>query len=151
MLIKEYKGKSLHSPADAAEILRKMLGAVDPIGQDREHFWCIGLDTKNKVKYTELVAVGSLDACIIHARELFRNAVHFGAKSLILGHNHPSGDLTPSNNDHETTEKMLAAGRVLNIPVMDHIIIGGAEGRDYYSFNSMGFCGPVGPRKGENQ
>ena len=85
-----------------AELLRKLLNKEDSIAKDREHFWVISLDTKNKVKFVELVSLGTVNTCLVSPREVFRRALKKGAVSIIIGHNHPSGDPTPERRrpDH---------------------------------------------------
>lgn len=82
------------------------------------------LDTKNQLLASELIAVGSLDASLVHPREIFKAAVRYSAAAVILLHNHPSGDPTPSEADINCTRRLVEAGRVLGIGILDHIIIG---------------------------
>jgi len=89
------------------------------------------LDTKNRIIAEELVSVGILDASIIHPREVFKSAIKASSNSVILVHNHPSGDCTPSKEDEEVTKILENAGDLLGINVLDHIIIGKDN---YYSF-----------------
>lgn len=97
-------------------------------GQEREHFYSICLDTKNRVKKVVEVSVGSLNASIVHPRELFHVAVaQGGIASLVITHNHPSGDPTPSGADIQLTRRLVKAGDVLGIEVLDHVVIGGDE------------------------
>jgi DNA repair protein RadC len=98
--------------------------------EDREYFITVGLNTKNEVLYREIVTIGTLDASIVHPREAFKKAIMCSAKSIIIAHNHPSGDTTPSRDDEEVTRNIKKAGEILNIPLLDHIIIG----EKYYSF-----------------
>jgi len=91
---------------------------------DREQFWVLLLDTKNRVIGANQVAVGTLDACLVHPREVFKAAVAASAASIIVLHNHPSGDPSPSREDRELTRRLAEAGRVLGIPVLDHVVIG---------------------------
>jgi DNA repair protein RadC len=97
----------------------------------KEHFYALLLDTKNRIISEELVSVGILDASIIHPREVFKSAIKASSNSIILVHNHPSGDCTPSNEDKEVTKILENAGDLLGINVLDHIIIGKDK---YYSF-----------------
>ena len=98
---------------------------------DKEHFMIVLLDTKNRVIKTETVSVGILDSSIVHPREVFKSAIKSNAASVVLVHNHPSGDPTPSRNDTSTTIKLREAGELVGISVLDHVIIGE---RSYYSF-----------------
>lgn len=97
----------------------------------KEHFYALLLDTKNRIIAEELVSVGILDASIIHPREVFKSAIKASSNSVILVHNHPSGDCTPSKEDEEVTKILENAGDLLGINVLDHIIIGKDN---YYSF-----------------
>jgi DNA repair protein RadC len=91
---------------------------------DREHFRVILLNTKNRVLGVETVSIGSLNSSLVHPREVFKSAVQRSAAGVILVHNHPSGDPTPSSEDIEITRRLSDAGRVIGIEVLDHIIIG---------------------------
>lgn len=102
---------------------------------DREHFVAVLLDTKNRVLAGELISIGSLDASLVHPRELFKAAIRYSASAVILVHNHPSGDPTPSDADVSCTRRLAEAGRVLGIDVLDHVIIGDGE---YVSFRERG-------------
>ena len=102
---------------------------------DRERFMVLHLDTKNRVIKEEVVSIGTLNSSLIHPRELFRSAIRESANALILVHNHPSGDPSPSKEDEKITERLFEAGELLNIKVLDHVIAG-AEG--YYSFRDGG-------------
>jgi len=118
-----------------AKLLRKLLNKEDSISKDREHFWVISLDSKNKVKFVELVSIGAVNQCLVSPREVFRRALKKGAVSIIIGHNHPSGDPTPSEDDRTMTMKLKQGGELLSIPLVDHIILGDNE---HYSFKAKG-------------
>jgi DNA repair protein RadC len=90
----------------------------------KEHFYALYLDTKNRIIKQELVSVGTLDASLIHAREVFNPAIKANAKSVLLVHNHPSGDCEPSSADIDVTRNLVATGEMLGIDIIDHIIIG---------------------------
>lgn len=91
--------------------------------KDREHFIVLGLDTENKVLYREVATIGTLNNCIIHPRETFKTAIIKSANSIIIAHNHPSGNTEPSKEDIETYEKLKEAGEILQIKVLDSLII----------------------------
>lgn len=90
----------------------------------REELHIVCLDTKNQVITTHQISVGTLDASLVHPREVFRPAIKDSAASMILVHNHPSGDPTPSKEDHAVTRRLEEAGRTLGIEVLDHIVLG---------------------------
>ena len=123
--IKE-KGAVLQ-PEDAANILKKVLAAEQPIDQDKEHFWIFGLNSQNLVQYLELVSLGTLNASLVHPREVFRLAVMKGIAQIIMAHNHPSGDPEPSRDDLLITKRLVEAGKILGIEVTDHVVIGGPK------------------------
>lgn len=105
-------------------------------GLDREHFWALVLTTKNRLVRMVEVSVGSLNASIVHPRELFREAVRMSAASIVVVHNHPSGDPTPSGADLQLTRRLAKAGEVLGIELLDHIVIG--DGGAHTSLRHMG-------------
>ncbi len=98
---------------------------------DQEHFKIVLLNTKNRVIRIETVTVGILDSSIVHPREVFKSAIKSNAACVILVHNHPSGDSTPSRDDEAVTRRLYDAGELVGISVVDHIIIGE---KSYYSF-----------------
>jgi DNA repair protein RadC len=110
--------------------LREMLR-----GEKQEHFMVVMLDAKNAIQRIARVHVGTLTMSVVGAREVFREAIRDGASSIIVAHNHPSGDPTPSPEDIEVTKKLSEIGQLLDIPVVDHIIIGD---RRYVSLNEEG-------------
>jgi len=91
---------------------------------EKEHFKTILLNTKNKVISVEDISVGSLNTSIVHPREVFKPAIKRSSASIILAHNHPSGDPTPSREDLEVTRRLKDAGKIIGIEVLDHIIFG---------------------------
>jgi DNA repair protein RadC len=105
-------------------------------GLDREHFWALVLSTKNRLLRMVEVSVGSLNASIVHPRELFKEAVRMSAASVVVVHNHPSGDPTPSGADLQLTRRLAKAGEVLGIELLDHIVIG--DGGAHVSLRHMG-------------
>lgn len=122
---KKYRGRSkqIARPEVAARIFAAVLKAEHPSDQDKEHFWTVGLTTRNTIKYIELVSLGILNASLVHPREVFRTAIMNAASSLILVHNHPSGDPEPSQEDLTLTRRLIDAGRVMGIEILDHIIV----------------------------
>ena len=92
--------------------------------EEREHFAVILLNVKNHILSMPVISIGSLTASVVHPREVFRVAIQQTAASIILVHNHPSGDPSPSREDIEITARLVQVGRVMDIPVLDHIILG---------------------------
>ena len=119
--------KQVSSPYQAAEILRAVLGDAD-----REHCVALLLDTRNTVIGIHTVSIGTINSSLVHPRETFKAAILANAAAIILGHNHPSGDVSPSTEDLALTARLQEAGQLLGIAVLDHVIIGGAE-----SFRSL--------------
>lgn len=105
-------------------------------GLDREHFWALPLNTKNQLIRLVEVSIGSLNASIVHPRELFKEAVRLSAASIVVVHNHPSGDPTPSGADLQLTTRLVKAGDVLGIELLDHVILG--DGGKFESLRDLG-------------
>jgi len=99
----------------------------------KEYFYALFLDTKNCIIKEDLLAIGTLNNTLIHPREVFKSAIKVSSNSIILVHNHPSGDSTPSENDKEMTKKLFDSGELLDIKILDHIIIGKDE---FFSFKA---------------
>ena len=110
---------AIRSPEDAAGLVMEEMRHLD-----REHFRAILLNTKNQVITVDNVSVGTLNSSTVHPRELFRNAIKRSAAALILLHNHPSGDPAPSREDIDITGRLVQAGKIVGIEVLDHVIIG---------------------------
>jgi DNA repair protein RadC len=104
--------------------------------QKKERFITLYLDTKNQILKEETVSIGSLNASIVHPREVFKSALLESSASVIMIHNHPSGDPSPSREDILVTEKLVEGGKLLGIDVLDHIIIGDGK---YVSLKDEGF------------
>ncbi len=94
---------------------------------DKEHFIVLMLDTRNGIIKDEVVSVGTLNSSLIHPREVFKSAIKESANALILVHNHPSGDCSPSDEDIDVTKKLIKVGEVVGIKVLDHVIVGGGK------------------------
>jgi DNA repair protein RadC len=103
-----------------------------------ERFVALLLDTRSRVFREVTISVGSLNASVVHPREVFRAAMAHGAAALLLAHNHPSGDPRPSREDRDLTRTLVESGRLLDIPVYDHVVVA-AEG--YFSFREAGLIG----------
>lgn len=105
-------------------------------GARKEYFKIVLLDQKNKIIRTVTISEGSLTSTVVHPREVFQPAIRDSAASVIFLHNHPSGDPAPSNEDKHLTTRLVHAGELMGIPVLDHVIIGN---RDYFSFADAGY------------
>lgn len=114
-----YGAKAIACPEDGFELVAPLLR-----NKDREHLIAVALNTKGTPNGLYTVSIGGLSQSIIHPREVFKTAIMMCAASLILAHNHPSGDPTPSGKDIEITQKLVEAGELLGIPIFDHLIIG---------------------------
>ncbi len=122
----------ISSPADVARLMRPRLNH-----NQKESFILLSLDTRNAVKRISPISIGTLDASLVHPREVFKEAIQSLARSIILVHNHPSGDPRPSEKDVAVTRKMVDAGSIIGIEVLDHVI---TARQGYYSFQEHGFC-----------
>ena len=109
----------IKSPEDAVELVMEDMRYLD-----REYFRAMLLNTKNRVLSLETISVGTLSSSAVHPRELFKVAIKKSAAAIILIHNHPSGDPTPSREDLEVTKRLEEAGKIIGIDVLDHLIIG---------------------------
>ncbi|GMA52356.1 UPF0758 protein [Alicyclobacillus contaminans] len=103
----------------------------------KEHFVILHLDTKHCILGEETVSIGSLDASIVHPREIFKSAIKKSASAILCVHNHPSGDPTPSSEDIAVTRRLSEAGKLLGIDVLDHIVVGDGQ---YVSLKARGLC-----------
>lgn len=106
-------------PQDAADLLMEELRHLR-----EEHFVCLFLNTKNRVIGRQTLSIGSLNASIVHPREVFRAAIRRSSASILCAHNHPSGDPTPSPEDVALTRRLAEAGELLGIELLDHLVIG---------------------------
>lgn len=115
--------KIVFTPKSVWEIVKELLNSEDEIDRDKEHFWVFHLDCRNKIKLIELVSLGTLNSSIVHPREVFTRAVGERSAQIILSHNHPSGEHTPSEEDVGLTKRLAKAGELLGIEVLDHVIV----------------------------
>lgn len=123
-------GRALKSPRESAELLMRVL-ADEPA----EVFAMLCLSTKHRVIAFHEVSRGTLDSTLVHPREVFKAALLANAAAIVVSHNHPSGDPSPTIDDLDVTTRLVAAGEILGIPVLDHIVVG--DGR-YFSFKEAG-------------
>lgn len=115
-------GRPVDDTREAARVAARFLA-----GRKKEHFILILLDARHRILKVAPVSVGSLDMSVVHPREAFREAITAGAAAILLAHNHPSGDPAPSPQDLDLTRRLVEAGRLLGIPVLDHLIVGNGE------------------------
>jgi DNA repair protein RadC len=127
--------RTVTRPESVYAILTEFMRRQDVVDQDKEHFFCIHLNNRNRIKLLELVSLGTLNASLVHPREVFTRAVRERSAMLIVAHNHPSGEVEPSDEDIQLTQRLREAGTLLGIELMDHVII--SKG-DYYSFKEKG-------------
>ena len=124
-----------------AQVRDYLAGAFDENPQ-QESFWVVSLDRKNHAISRQMITLGTLTSSLVHPREVFRAAILAGAATIIVAHNHPSGDPAPSSADLQVTRQLREAARVMEIALLDHVIIGDPEGdpagRGYYSFREAG-------------
>lgn len=118
----ERKVTVIDDPSVSAMILMKMLAF-----KNKEHAAALIIDIKHRWLATELISIGTKSECLFPPEEVFQAVIKHGGKKVIIAHNHPSGDLMPSEADISLTRQMVRSGKILGIPVMDHLIIGNAE------------------------
>jgi len=133
-LTQEQKIRILNSQ-DVYNVMQQILLRENKIGRGQEHFWVVGLDSQNKIQFIELLGLGTHNRVNANPPDVFRMAIYKQAGKLILVHNHPAGDLKPSEQDHNFTDRMLKVGRLINIEVLDHLII---NEESYLSFDDQG-------------
>ncbi len=125
-----YSKEPLDNPDKIARFMSEELRSFD-----REVFCILNLTTDAKVINMNIVSMGTINASLVSAREVFKSSILSNAASIIAVHNHPSGNLYPSQNDMLITNKLMQAGELLGIELLDHIIVGGGKG-EYYSFHT---------------
>jgi len=126
-----YETRRIESPDDAAKMVKRFIEDAD-----REHFMVLCLNTKNEPTKIHTVSVGALNSVTVHPREVFKVAILANSSTVLLAHNHPSGDTTPSREDLAITGRLSEAGKIIGIEILDHIIIGDS-GR-FVSFKAKG-------------
>ena len=131
------EGPTLDNPQNIADLLRE-----DNRAYHVEHFQVVTLNTRRKLISVVNISQGTLDTILVHPREVFKSAIAAGASAIVLAHNHPSGDPTPSEADIKVTRDLIRAGQLLKIEVLDHVILGRAtheRARDYVSLRELGY------------
>jgi DNA repair protein RadC len=120
------------------DFARRILQEDDSV----EHFWTLCLDRKNRLIQRVEVTVGTASSCLVHPREVFKEAIRLSASAILVAHNHPSGDPAPSRADIQVTRQLREAAKIIGIDLLDHIILGqkskDPQGLGLYSFNEAG-------------
>jgi len=125
-----YSKRVISSPVDSDELLRDFI-----MDSDREQMVVCCLDTKNQPTSISVISIGSLNSAIVHPREVYKTAILSNASSIIIAHNHPSGNSEPSHEDIVLTNRLDEAGKIVGIKLLDHLVIGY---NNYYSFKEEG-------------
>jgi DNA repair protein RadC len=136
-LVRETNGQRIRTPADVYTACRDIADLA------QECFQVLTLNSKHGLINRHLVSLGLADAALVHSREVFRAAISDGAAAVVLVHQHPSGDPTPSTEDVRITRQLIEAGKIIDIRVMDHIVIGRVGGMSavpYVSMRESGLC-----------
>jgi DNA repair protein RadC len=123
--------KQVKGTEDSVKVFQDILALEDRIEREKEHFYVMMLDIRSRIKMVEVVFVGTLTSSLVHPRETFRRAIVEGAASIIIAHNHPSGEAEPSDEDTKITKQMFEAGQLLGITMLDHIVF---TNTGYFSF-----------------
>lgn len=128
----EERIKTKRDPKKIAKILHRILMTEDEDDRSKEHFWGVYFNSKNQIIRLDLISLGILNANLVHPRETFRPAIMSNAAAVIVAHNHPSTDPEPSEDDINVTKRLIEAGQILGIELLDHIII--SKNGKHYSF-----------------
>jgi DNA repair protein RadC len=126
---------------DIYSIMQKVLLREQKIDQNREHFWVIGLENNQRILFIELISLGTVNKALVEPMEVFSLALQKRAVKIVLCHNHPSGELKPSEADKDITDKLIQVGLIVNTPVVDHLII---SNKSYLSFVDIGLLEELG-------
>jgi DNA repair protein RadC len=130
------------TPEKAAEYWRAHICTADSFDGEVETFWCLALNTRRKIIGCFLVSSGTLDTILVHPISVFRPAVVASAAALVLMHNHPSGDPTPSEADIKVTRDLIKAGQLLKVEVLDHVVMGrqsAERAKGWVSLRELGY------------
>jgi DNA repair protein RadC len=134
--VRESSNELVRTPEDAARVCADLQGLA------QESFHVLTMNSRNRVINRHMVSLGLVDSCCVHPREVYRPAILDGASGIIVVHNHPSGDPTPSAEDLRVTRQLVEAGKVMGIAVLDHVIIGrnSEPGKSFISLRESGLC-----------
>ena len=137
MLQSKKYNKKVTSAEDLAKIMKAILSSEDRNDQLKEHFWTIGLNSRNRILFIDLSSLGTMTEAVVSPRDIFRLAILKECIVVLFVHNHPGGVSDPSSQDRAITDKLVKAGAILDIKVLDHLIINN-EDDVYYSFSDEG-------------
>ena len=121
--------------SDLYAVMQKILLREEKIDQDREHFWVVGLANNQRILFIELISLGSVNKTIAEPMEVFSLALQKRSVRIVLVHNHPSGEMAPSEQDKDVTDRLIQVGKIVNLEVYDHMII---STNTYLSFRDIG-------------
>ena len=140
--VTEHRKTAIKGAADIAILCNNILWREEMFDREKEHFWAIGMNQGNCIRYVDLISLGSNSCSVVHPREVFRRAIAAGINNLIFVHNHPSGRILASEEDKQICKKLVRAGDIIGIKVLDFMIIGNTENREaevkYLSFANIG-------------
>ncbi|MBN1162236.1 DNA repair protein RadC [Patescibacteria group bacterium] len=131
----------VNKPKDVYDLVRK-----DIFGKKKEYLFLISLDTKNNLISKDIVSIGTINEAVIHPREIYNKAIRNNAVSIILAHNHPSNDTTPSKEDIYVTQRIYKTGQIIGIPLLDHLIV---SAKDYTSMKAVKLIGDRNTKGGD--
>jgi len=129
--------KKITKPSDIYQIMQPIYALNDNLDRDREQLYLIGLDSRNNIKTIDLISLGTLNETLVSPKEVYRTALIKNCASIILVHNHPSQDPTPSQADLEVTKKLKEAGKMIEVNLIDHLIY---TNNGYQSLKELGVC-----------
>ena len=134
-LLARYQARETTAVASPSIVLQTLQAHEDLSSLEQEHFWAILMNARQKILKILLIAKGSVAEVTVHPRDVFREAIRMNVSSMIIAHNHPSGDVQPSEGDDDLTYRLVDAGQLLGIPVLDHLVVSETE---FYSYAEHG-------------
>ncbi len=135
MMISFDTEKIIMRPQDISKILQAWLKTLDMVDKEKEHFIVIHLNVRSHIKQIEIVGIGTINATLVHPREVYKRAILESSVNIIIAHNHPSGECSPSEEDIAVTKRLIEVGNIIGIKLMDHIVFSDC---DHYSFADNG-------------
>lgn len=129
--------RKITTPKDIYQIMKPIYSQNDELDREKEQLYMIGLDARNNIKTIYLISMGTINESLVSPREVYRTALIKNCVSIILVHNHPSQESTPSQEDLEVTKKLKDAGRMIGVNLLDHLIF---TDNGYQSLKEMGVC-----------